>query len=146
MHNNLNGTPANHAWRKASTCISIYLNNIYSIYQKKVVISYSVSSIFNMVNWVLNLVHRWNRCSFDELQAICNSFCIERIWPTIRSHPTINLALDLFLPHQTSPAAVAVDSFEATFSAKHFLQQLKSLTIWQSQLIKEPYKEVEPLI
>jgi len=54
------------------------------------------------------------------------------------------LVLDSFIPHQTTSAAGAVVSFEATFSAEDLLQKLKSLSIRQFPPIKELEQEGEP--
>jgi len=97
-----------------------------------------------MTNWVLDLVDGRNRRSFDELQAICNGFCIERVVPSIRRYPRIRLALDSFISHQATSAAVAVVSFEAIFSAENLLQKLKSLRIREFPRIKEFEQEGEP--
>ena len=90
-------------------------------YQKKKKIENKVLSLDDSV-----LIHR-KRGAFDKLQAICNSFGIERIRPPKWSQPTvISLNHVGYLGNQTSGAGGAVVTpLDATttssVSAKTFL-------------------------
>lgn len=85
-----------------------------------------------------------NRGSFNELQAICNGFGIERVRPPKRPQSTISSTLDLLLAHQTPPAG-AVIPLETTFSVKHFVKHSQGMSIREPAPMKEPEEEGEPL-